>query len=113
MCVKLVFVKRVFAGFLWRYGQSNVWFARDISSVIHLNDQKSGIKTNETFPMMIGRRMTKVFADPTQTRVRYNMLFTFVYRKSVLSPAQPNFFTGRIMSVNLVPGLEVNKVMPY
>ena len=93
--------------------RGNVWFAKDISSVIHLNDQKPGIKTNETFPMIIGRRMTKVSADPTQTRVRYNMLFTFVYQKSVLSPAQPNFFTGRIMSVNLVPGLEVNKVMPY
>ena len=63
-------MKRVFAGFLCRYGQSNVWFAKDISSVIHLNDQKSGIKTNETFPMMIGRRMTKVFADPEGDTLR-------------------------------------------
>ena len=47
--------------------------------------------------MMIGRRTTKLFADPTQTRVRYNMVFMFVYQKSVPSPAQPNFFTGRIM----------------
>ena len=65
--------------------------------MIHLNDQNSGIKASETFPMMIGSRVTKLFADPTQTRVRHNMVFMFVYQKSVLSPAQPNFFTGRIM----------------
>ena len=76
---------------------ANVWLAKDISSVIHLNDKKSGIKANETFPMMIGRRMTKLFADPTQTHVPHNMVFMFVYQKSVLSPAQPNFFTGKIM----------------
>ena len=47
--------------------------------------------------MMIRRRITKLFADPTQTRVPHNMVFMFVYQKSVLSPAQPNFFTERIM----------------
>ena len=65
--------------------------------MIHLNDKKSGIKASETCPMMIRRRITKLFADPTQTRVPHNMVFMFVYQKSVLSPAQPNFFTERIM----------------
>ena len=65
--------------------------------MIHLNDQKSGIKASEAFPMMIGRQITKFFADPTQTHVRHDMVFMSVYQKSVPSPAQPNFFTGRIM----------------
>ena len=65
--------------------------------MIHFNDQKSGIKARETFPMMIGRQITKLFADPTQTRVRHDMVFTFIHQKSVLSFARPNFFTERIM----------------
>ena len=69
-----------------------VWFEEDIAYVIHLNDQTSGKKARKTFPIMIGRRLTKLFADPTQTRLCHDMFFMFVYQRSVLSPlSRPNF----------------------
>ena len=72
-------------------------FAAKFASVIPLNNQTSGEKSDRNLPVMFGRRIAKLFANPQRRAFTY-IAAMFVYHKiSTNSLAQPNFVTGAIM----------------